>query len=110
MTQDSADMGGNGTPSQGELKRWLQRVDSETRHQWGEIRNLGSCVARVETKVDQLLERRTDGDIGAGLGDARVRFERMHGVWKFIGHALAVAVPAAMLTATVVIAWMEYLK
>lgn len=104
---------GNGSaPTHGELQRWLQRVDRDTQHQWGEVRRMGQALVRLETKVDTLIEKRSG--VGAGeAGDARpqevhARFERMYGAWRLIGHALAVAIPAAILTASVVITWLEF--
>lgn len=99
--------GGNGTPTAGELKRWLERVDRDTARQWSEIRAINTTNSRIETKLDTLLERRA-ALVQDGEETTSTRIERMHAVWTFIGKALATGIPAAMVGATAVIAYLEY--
>lgn len=104
---------GDSDPTPGELRRWLSRVDGDTRQQWREIGRMNKGLARLEGKIDQLLEARGDAnpDLQARLsmteGSAR-HFERVSGALRFMGSALAVAVPAAMIAVSAMIAWLEY--
>lgn len=99
--------GGNGTATTGELQRWLNRVDREQQKQWSEIRHINVAVTSIEAKLDQLIERRQNGD-GSQQDDRGVRFEQLYGVWRFLGQALATAVPAGLTAGLLLIAYLRY--